>query len=469
MWAVFRCSRGADTLLILLVTIVGMLLLVANPGYYSHDELQKLDHVEKYGFLNYMTSYMVLTQGDDFGTPVRPVSFFVQGVLALVMRDYPAAVHLVDVLTHGAVGILVFLVLLRFGLSRKVALTAACIFALNPMAVIAVGWPAALMDRWYVIFGIGALMFAESYVRGRSGVAALGLIPILVLAAILSKETAIMTPGLMLLFVLIDVSVLRSRRFWHAGAAMALPVFAYLLYRLPAILVSFKGVGTADSYGASVANISDGVLVYLAYPFLITLTEAVNWVFADPALMGMALTIHLAIVAALWVAKGWRVSVGYLCFFFLFLVPVLFIPTKAAHYLYASSIFFSITIAWLLVTPLSRFSPLRILGAFSLALALTHTVVLQGFVYRLGSCMDTAITSLESAHLTLGQPDIVEMRAEPGAPVHVLHRFSTGRDKVGDNYPVEMTVVDWDAPKSTGQLMLAMDRQCRIYVATTKN
>lgn len=462
MWALLRGRREADVLLILLVTVLGMLLLVANPGYYSHDELQKLDHVEKYGFLHYVSAYVVLTQGDGFGTPVRPVSFFVQGVLALVMRDYPIFVHLADVLTHGAVAALVFFALLRFGLSRAVSLASACVFALNPMAVIAVGWAAALMDRWYVLFGIGALMFADSHVRGRSGVGGLGLVFTLVLAAILSKETAIMLPGLMLLFVLMDVSVLRSRRFWQASVAMVLPVFAYLLYRLPAIIASFGGSGAGGGYSASTTNIADGLLVYLAYPLLFTLTEAVNWVFVNPLLIAAAVAAHLGIVTVMWVVKGWRFALGYLYLYLLFLVPVLFIPIKAAHYLYASSIFFSIAVAWLVVAPASRFAPLRLFGGLLLALVLVHTVVLQGFIYRLGSCMDTAITGVEAVHMTLGRPPTLEMRAEPGAPVHVLHRFSTGRDKVGDSYPVKMTVVDWGAKLTEGQYVLAMDHQCRI-------
>ena len=463
MQEVLRGGRGADVLLILLLTILGLFLLVANPGYYSHDELQKLDHVELHGFLHYVSAYVVLAQGEGFGTPVRPLAFFVQGVLALAMRDYPVIVHLVDVLSHGAVAILIFFAMLRFGLSRAVALTSACIFALNPMAVIAVGWPAALMDRWYVMFGIGALMFAESYIRGRSGVMALGLVFILVLAAILSKETAIMLPGLMLLFVLIDGSVLRSRRFWMVGVAMLLPIIVYLLYRLPAIMASFGSSGSSGAYGASWANITDGLVVYLAYPFLFMLTEAVNWVFLSPVQLGAAVAIHLVIIALLWRAQGWRLAVGYQFFYLLFLVPVFFIQIKAAHYLYASSIFFSIAVAWLVVTPASRFAPVRIFGGLVLALTLVHTMVLQVFIYRLGSCMDTAMTSVEAVHMSIGRPPTLEMRAEPGAPAHVLHRFATGRNKVGDSHPVKMTVVEWGAQQPLGQPALVMDKQCRIY------
>jgi len=463
MWTALRSRWAFDALLIFLVTILGMLLLIANPGYFSHDELQKLDHVGKYGFWHYISSYVVLVKGEGFGTPVRPISFFVQGVLALAMKDYPVLVHFVDVLTHGTVAVLAYSALLRFAAPRVVALGATIIFALNPMAVIAVGWPAALMDRWYVLFGTGALLYADSHVRGRSGWTAFGLIFVLTLAAILSKETAIMLPGLMLLFVLREPSALKSWRFWSAGAAMALPALTYILYRLPAILASFEG-GGSSSYIASLGNISHGLLVYLAYPFLVTLTEAVNWVFVSPVLLSAALATHLAIVAVLWRAAGWRVGSGYVFCYFLFLIPVLFIPIKAAHYLYASSIFFSIALSWMALGTAWCFSPRQLFSCLALMLVLLHTFVLQGFMYRLGSCMNTTMTGIEAAHMTLGKPEAFEMRAEPGAPAHVLHRLSTGRDKVGDSYPVRMRVVDWDEPWTSELPVLIMDHRCRVYV-----
>ncbi len=470
MPAILRDARAGDVLLILVVTVLGLLLLIANPGYFSHDELQRLDQVEQYGFLDYVrlvSAYVMLTQGDGLGVPVRPIAFFIQGLLALVMRDYPVIVHLVDVLTHGAVAVLLFFMLLRFGLSRSIALWSACIFALNPMAVIATGWSAALMDRWYVLFGICALMCVDSHVRRRASMAMLGLVVALMLAAILSKETAIMLPGLMLIFVLLDGSVLKERRFWQASVAMAFPVLMYLAYRIPAILSSFNGTATG-SYSASLGNVLEGLPVYFAYPFLITLTEAVHWVFVRPPLMAAALLAHLAVVGVLWAKAGWRAAAGYLYCYLLFLFPVLFLPIKAAHYLYASSAVFSVALAWILVGP----GPWRSLSSSAavlvLALMLIHSIVLQNFVYRLGACMNTAMTGVEALHLTLGRPAMLELRAEPGAPAHVLHRFTTGRSRVGGVSPVRLTVVDWDAPRSEGQALIAMDARCRVYAAHSR-
>jgi hypothetical protein len=464
MLTVLKNQTFQDCLLIIVVSILGLLLLVANPGYYSHDELQKLDHLERYGFFNYLSNYVFsLNLGNHFGHPVRPISFFVQGVLAFAMRDFPVAVHLFDVLTHGVVAILVYLTLLRFGLSRVLALGSACIFSLNPMAVIAVGWSAALMDRWYTLFGILAFMFSESYIRGRSGIATLGLVFIFVLAAILSKETAIMLPGLMLIFVLIDFSVLRKRRFWNTCAVFVFPVILCLLYRLPSILSSFESV-SGGPYAASPRHIFENLLVYFAYPFLYGTSEAHNWVFVNKTALSAAVVGHFAMIAVLWFANGWRITLGYLFFYIIFLFPVLFIPSKGAHYLYASSIFFSILITWLIVTPTKKFSPNRLLGVLALVLVLFHSAIVQLHVYRSGACMDKVMTSIESVHLSLGRPNKLELRAEPLAPEYILRRFSTGRDKIGDSYPIKMTVGKWTEPKLEGIHTLSMNRECTIYV-----
>lgn len=463
MWEFFRIGRWQDVTLILIVTILGLLLLVANPGYYSHDELQKLDHVEKYGIQNYISAYVGLSQGDGFGVPVRPIPFLVQGLLALAMRDYPVIVHIADVLSHATVAVLVFFVLVRFGFSRAIALGSACFFAINPMAIIAVGWSAALMDRWFVFFSLIALLVVDSYIRRRSNVATLAYVSILVLAAILSKETAIMLPGVMLFFLLIDPLMLRNTRFWHAFAAMILPVLVYIFYRLPAILSSFK-LGSTDSYSASLSNVFDGLIVYFGYPFAFALTEAVNWIFVPPFLKTVSVVLHFAIVLLLLFLKGYRFAFGYVYGYLLFLAPVLFISIKGAHYLYASSIFFSLAIVLLIADATTRFLFIRLFGSFLLLLALFHSVTLQLFVYRIGSSMDTALTSLEAVHMTLGGPQAIEMRAEQGAPKHILHRFSTGRDKIGNSYPISMKVVEWDAPKSEEATNLVMDRQSRIYL-----
>ena len=110
--------------IILAVTIVGMVLLVANPGYFSHDELQKYDHVIRYGFENYLQAYLPIHQTSAFGAPVRPVSFFIQGVLALFMERYPVLVHLSAVLIHAVVGFLLYVAVGRFTPNKKLALLA---------------------------------------------------------------------------------------------------------------------------------------------------------------------------------------------------------------------------------------------------------------------------------------------------------------------------------------------------------
>ncbi|MFZ5698846.1 MAG: glycosyltransferase family 39 protein [Pseudomonadota bacterium] len=451
-----------DVALIFCLSLLGLLWLIANPGYYSHDELQKLDHVVRYGFQEYLKAYVVIVQGSEFGTPVRPFAFFIQGVLALGMRDFPFLVHLFDVLTHAAVAALVYLALRRFAVERRVALVAAAGFALSPMAVIAAGWSAALMDRWYVLFGLLALLAVERFLSGTQQKRYLVLLFLWASLAILSKETAIMLAGTMMIFILIRPQILRERKFWVALAVFALPALLYLLYRLPAIVSSF-GNPAGGAYKASTGNLPEGIVLYLAYPFLYSVTEAINWVFVPKFWVGVAVAANLAIPLLLWRLKSARFALGYVFFYFLFLLPVLLIPNRGAHYLYGSSIVVCVALACLLCDRASWFSPHRIAALGLAAVLLVHTVYLQVFVYSIGSCMDSAMTGVEASYLGIDRPSALELRAEPGAPGHVLHRFTTGREQIGENYPVKMTVAEWDAPSDGATPVLIMDRQCRVF------
>lgn len=457
-----RSGAAHDIALIFCVSLLGLLWLIANPGYYSHDELQKLDHVVRYGFHDYLKAYVVIIQGSEFGAPVRPFSFFIQGVLALGMKDFPFLVHLFDVFTHTAVAALLYLVLLRFAVARRLALVSAIGFALSPLATIASGWSAALMDRWYVLFGLLALLSVERYLNGTQQKRYLILLFLWASLAILSKETSIILAGMMMIFILIRPQILKEPKFWIALTVFALPTLLYLLYRLPAIVSSF-GNSAGGAYKASLSNLPEGIVIYLAYPFLYSVTEAINWVFVPRFWVGVAVAANLVIPLLLWRLKGGRFALGYVFFYFLFLLPVLLIPNRAAHYLYGSSIVVCVALAYMLCERSPWFS-IHKLAAFALAaVLLVHAAYLQVFVYSIGSCMDTAMTGVESNYLSLGKPAALELRAQPGAPGHVLYRFATGREQIGENYPVKMTVAEWDAPLDGGFPVLVMDQQCRVF------
>jgi len=453
-------SDALGVVLIYLCSFAFLFLLIANPGYYSHDELQRYDFFIQHGFRAYLEAYSTLHVGSGFGFPVRPFSFFVQGLQNFALRDYPVFVHLSAVLVTATVASLYFRLCTAFGLSRRLALASALIFLASPLSALATGWSAALMDQWYVLFGLLALLATKRLLDGASsGFAELAAIFACSVLALLSKETAIVLPALLAAFVVQDRHRLRERRFWLAFAAWSLPVVAYAAFRFVAIKSSFA-TGDANPYAASVAEIPSSLFVYFAYPFHPLITEAGTWVFQSRTALTLAVGFHILVVALVWRVASLRMALAYLAGYFVFLFPVLFIAIKGSHYLYGSSLVLSLAVAFLATCA----NPAgRLVGFVAGALLVAHSAVLQTQIYRDGSCMNRLADSVESLYLSKGRPQAIEFTWEETAPAYMLHRYVTGRDQIGTYFPVRMTVVEPGSARADGALRVVMNRDCIAF------
>jgi hypothetical protein len=458
-------TDAKNIFIIFIVAILGMQILIANPGYYNHDELQKFDHIYRYGFPDYISAYVTnlyanLTQS-PFGAPVRPIPFFIEGLLAFFMQDYPIIVHFLDVLSHALVSATLYLAVLRFGLKRQFALLGALIFLLNPIGVLSAGASATLMDRWYVFFGIIAFLFAESYIKRNSSAFTLIGAFLFSGAAILSKETAVMLPGMLIIFLIFDFSLFKEKRFYLSLIAITLPISIFFSLRLPALLHSASNL--SGHYAISFDNFFPGVLSYFSYPFLITIAEIGNYIFLSSSIIFLAVLIHVGILIFLWRYVGIKFLLAYLYCYFLFLIPVIFISGRATPYLYASSVFLSLAIAWMIYQSFYKSIFFKFYSIFICILLLVHTLVVEVFLYQLGSCMSKAMITLEAVHINEGKPTSVELRAMPNAPGYVIGRFATGREIIGESFPVSMKVTNWGDPISNSNIIFNMDNKCRIF------
>lgn len=456
------CREKNDYVFIFAFSIVALVLLIANPGYFSHDELQKLDHIKELGLRNYLEAYVTLNQGSNFGIPVRPFSFLIQGVLACFMENYTVLVHLVAVLTHAMVGCLLYAVCKQFGAKRALALTIALIFVVNPLGTLATGWSAALMDRWYILFGLAAFICADKYIRGNSKSTNLFWVFLWSSLSILSKETAVILPALICITLFENVQLIKTKRFWQVVVVWCLPILLFMLYRLPALIASF-GNPDVGAYKASLENVPEGVFVYFSYPFLTSTAEAGNWVFVSQTNMLAAIILHVFLCFSIARIHGVKSILFYLCGYFLFLAPVLLIPIRASHYLYGSSLVLSIGIGVLICQSWRSFPIPKLIGLGSLALLLVHSVVNQLFVYSVGQCMNTAMISTESAYASSSKPLHVDFQAEPGSTEYVLYRMAIGRNRIGNSYPLELSVSKWGEAPPESSLSLRMNDRCVVY------
>lgn len=466
-----KCNFNYELLnqyiIIMCFAIISLIVLIANPGYFNHDELQKLDHIYRSGLYDYLQQYVRIYAADSFGTPVRPLSFAIQGILALFIENNTFIVHLIAVVMHGIVACLFYTLLIKFNSDKKVALVASFIFILNPTSIIATGWSAALMDRLYVLFGLLTLILVMNFIFHRKSKIYLFFIFLTSFLSIISKETAMILPGLIIILLFKDISIIKTKRFWFAFGIWVLPIMIFLVIRLPAIINSF-GKPTVKAYEASFSNIYDGLVVYFAYPFLIKLTEAMNWIFIEWYWLLLAIFIHFLVVLLIYLHHSLKYVFLYILLYFLFLVPVLLLPIKGSHYLYGSGLILSVAIASLIFIK-NKFSAFNKLIAFSLlGLMFYHSYIVQHAVYKLGFCMNKIMITSESIYKSAGKPSKVVFQAEPGAEEHILYRLYTGRNRIGQTFLESLTVVPYKTKIQQDTLLIIMDKNCNSIIPRDK-
>ncbi len=415
-----------------------MLAIIANPGFYRSDELNITSHIQRNGIQDYLSSYLTLEPHQEFAFNVRPVAYLVEGLVSLLLPDYPFLVHLADVLMHWLVAVLLFLAIVQFCGRRQLAWLSSILFIISPLAVFSVGWTGALMDRLYLLFGLLAFLAAHAYITGRRGYAALAVVIFSSVLAMLSKETALVLSAALAVYWFFPIQNMNRRRLWAAFLAWSLPVLLLVLYRLPYLIEGFKG-NINSAYAPSFLNAPIALFGYFLFPFLPFVEEASFSLFQPMFYTALAVACNLILLYLIVRAFSVRTLLAYLIGYSLFLIPVLTLPITHmfAHYLYGSGVAFSIALAALLLAAQDRLHLL--LPALLIAIASLHTLVIQRYFYRHGLCMHTMLTSLNVAYVDDNMPKHMSILAMPGSQVQSLSYYTEGR-----KYPTEFTILDWD-------------------------
>jgi len=379
------------------------LLVIANPGFFSHDEWQKYDHVSTRGLADFVSAYGELKPGPDFGYPVRPLGFIQQGFASAFMMDAPWFSHLVEVIVHFSNVLVLMLLLRQAGASSRLVRVAAVIFVISPLSITSTGWSAASFDRIYPFFAMWAIFFT---LRIRQTPTRWGNYVGLLIAgtcASLSKETAQMLPILIAIgFLVLEWrerslrEIFTSPTIYLVCAAIGIPFFVYLMVRLPALLVSFGG--NIDSvYEPESSNILYHIVAYWSYPFVHRALEMSGMVHLPVRLLIIGGLLHLSVVALVGWRFGWLRSLAYIALYFVFLVPVISITNNGAHYLYAATPVLTTALAALLVSAWETRT--RWLLAFCLLLLIFSTVRfvhVQNSLYQQGMCQARIMHSLDT-------------------------------------------------------------------------
>jgi SAM-dependent methyltransferase/tetratricopeptide (TPR) repeat protein len=210
-----------------------VLMVVQNP------KLRDLRNVPEFLRADFTT----LTSGAIEGHYFRPTLAITLALDATLWGLNPAGFHLTNVLLHVLVTFLVSRLILAMGATRGVAVLAALIFGIYPVHVEAVAW---IAGRQELLLSIGIIGCILAYRRwkgpGRSRLLSEMAALVFLAMALLSKESAVALPALL---VLSDLAVplpacpSRGPALWGFALRHSLPYWfvtiIFAIFRLPTL------------------------------------------------------------------------------------------------------------------------------------------------------------------------------------------------------------------------------------------
>ncbi|GGY78434.1 hypothetical protein GCM10011613_23860 [Cellvibrio zantedeschiae] len=468
--------KWAVLCIILLGAIIAHIPAISNPGFYNHDEWQKYDHIKEFGFRNFAAAYGKINPGPEFGYPMRPVSFLEQGFASIFMMDLPWVSHLIDLSIHLGSGLLFFFLLLRITNSWRFSLVALIAYVCSPLSIYSTAWLGASVDRVYTFWGLLAAISTYYFCYGKYKALALVGVCASLGAALLSKETALMLPAVLLVLACYlsfqqSGQFLRNRSLYVLAVFLGLPALAYLIYRIPALMVTLHG-GGVSTYTPSISNLPVNALYYFSYPFMYNATDMVSISVLSQKPVWFGFFVHAALVGILIYCYGLLRGVLYIGFYFIFLLPVLMLPQPGAHYLYASTIPFSLLLAglWCKTLPVSKPPGLaaKVLLVVVMLFVFVRFYQIEKFFYVEGVCQRNAVVTLNSRLETerLKGAEIKEILivGDVGAKSYVAQKAFFAREAIGEYKgikfiysPAEVSVV----PEKL--LNIKMSTSCLMY------
>lgn len=292
----------------------------------------------------------------------RPIMHIVNLAVFQAAGPRPWAFHLVSVGLHAAAAAAVYRVLLLlFGGggaagARRGALLGGLIFAVHPMNVEAVAWIGSLPD---LLCGLFALLAIERHLESeRPGDRAWGWSFIWMSAALLSKETAVVIPGLLLAAELFR-GAWRDPHGLVVRLAMPVLLAAASLGLRTAVMGSLLPRTATAIVSQTAERMPEILVILLEYARKLVFPWPANFAPGLPRVGGFRDALLapgawlLAGTAVLALGRGKRASVAALalCFFFVPLAPALFASIFinspiTDRYLYLPGVGAAIMLGW---------------------------------------------------------------------------------------------------------------------------
>jgi protein O-mannosyl-transferase len=149
----------------------------------------------------FTTQVWAAVMPEELGNYYRPLFLLWLRVNDVIFGNQAWGWHLTTILAHVLTTLLVYLLALRLGIGRDVALLAALIFGLHPAHIEAVAWISGVTEPLLGILLIALFLgYLQSRAAGAHALKWKAVSLVLFALAMLEKETALILPGLLLVY-----------------------------------------------------------------------------------------------------------------------------------------------------------------------------------------------------------------------------------------------------------------------------
>jgi tetratricopeptide (TPR) repeat protein len=285
----------------------------------------------------------------------RPLQFLVYAVEYQLFGEHSIGWHLVNILLNAAVVVLVYLLVASLG-TPALAFWAAFCFAFHPVHTEPVAWIAALPELQCAIFLLLAMIFYHRARSAPSSLPPLLLGALFFLAALFSKEPALLFPVIILCYEFFYARASRAD-LHHLAARLApyLVALAIYLYARISALGGFAPRPSTDRPHLSTFDLLFAIPpVFARYVGKLLVPVHLNYFYAFPLTNTLTLWAATGFLCALLVAlaafyfRATRPILAFaLCWLVFTLAPALSLNTLAINffterYLYIPSVGFAI-------------------------------------------------------------------------------------------------------------------------------
>lgn len=306
-------------LLVFALALLGQWLLIANPGYFSHDELQWAAFAGSEGPIHWSS----WTAIDAF--QYRPLTFNLWLWLSRQLFAQPQAFHLVLVAWGAGNAALLCALARRFGVAMWPAIIGALVFALGPFAAYVHGWVGTIGDLAWLSCALLAGLVAVRWPRVAIAATAAAVFTAI---GLLAKEAAAAIPVLLAVAWWFDG---RKRHWAAATLAATAVVVVYLALRIGVLLHAPR---EGAQYALSVAHVPLRWFEYQLFGVLPHVFEAFTMLSRGVgSRVVIAGLLWLALLAALWRSSP-RIAAIFLLGGIAALAPVLPLGSSWNHYGY---------------------------------------------------------------------------------------------------------------------------------------